>query len=172
MPSIRRALVVLALVAAGCGGGDADEPGPATTTATPTAATATVAAPEAVTCDEAKYTPTPSKSWAHPSENFYEPGMTDAPTANDLEHLLVADNAIVVSYAVNQSAGALNELRQWSGEQTASVALPATAPDAPPIQAKIARAVLTCDGVDVAQLTAFAEKRPDSAPPDAHSDGG
>ena len=33
------------------------------------------------------------------------------------------------------------------------------APDAPPVRAKIGTALLTCDGVDEAQLQAFADKR-------------
>ena len=51
--------------------------------------------------------------------------------------------------------------RPWSADRTT---------DAPPVQAKIATAQLTCDGVDEGQLQAFADKR-GNAPAQPHDDG-
>lgn len=166
MRPIRRSLLVLALLVAGCGGGDDEGAGvQATPTQPPPAPT-----PAKITCDETAYTPKPGETYAHPSGNFYAPDATDAPSAGDLEHLLAADNAIVVTYPANAPKDALDRLAQWSGEQTASVVLADTAADAPPLRAKIATAMLTCDGVDEAQLQAFADKR-GNEPAQPHDDG-
>ena len=163
MRSIRRATLVLALLLAGCGGSD-DEGASvqAAPTQPPPAPT-----PTTITCDEVAYTPKPAETYAHPSENFYGPGDANAPTTADLEHLLVADNAIVVTYPANAPQEARDRLSKWSGEQTASVTLADTAADAPPVRAKIATAQLTCDGVDEGQLQAFADKR-GNAPAQPH----
>jgi hypothetical protein len=167
MRSIRRVALVLALLLAGCGGDD--DPG-ASVKATPTSTPSAAPTPATITCDEAAYTPKPGKTYAHPSENFYPPDYANAPTAADLEHLLAADNAIVVTYPANTPAEALERLKTWSGAQTASVVLIDPAPDAPPLQAKIANAKLTCDGVDEGQLQSFADKRGDE-PAQPHDEG-
>lgn len=167
MRSIRRAALVVALLLAGCG--DSNDEG-ASVAATPTPP-APAPTPANITCDEVAYTPKPGETYAHPSENFYAPEDTGAPSAADLEHLLAADNAIVVTYPANAPADAKDRLKKWSGSQTASVVVPTTAADAPPVQAKIATAQLTCDGVDEDQLQAFADKR-GNAPAQPHDDGG
>jgi hypothetical protein len=168
MRSIRRAALILALLLAGCG--DSDDGG-ASAKATPTATPSAAPTPANITCDEVAYTPKPGESYAHPSENFYAPEDAGAPSAADLEHLLAADNAIVVTYPANAPAEAKERLKAWSGSQTASVVVPTTTADAPPVQAKIATAQLTCDGVDEGQLQAFADKR-GNAPAQPHDDGG
>ena len=164
MRPIRRATLVIAVLLAGCGGGN-DEG--ASVAATPTQPAPT---PTTITCDEAAYTPKPAETYAHPSENFYAPDDANAPSATDLEHLLAADNAIVVTYPANAPKDALDRLKEWSGKQTASVVLADTAADAPPVRAKIATAQLTCDGVDEGRLQAFADKR-GNAPAQPHGDG-
>ena len=165
MRSIRRAALVLALLLAGCG----DEEG-ASVKATPTSTPSAAPTPASISCDEVAYTPKAGETYAHPSENFYAPEDTGAPSAGDLEHLLSTDNAIVVTYPANAPTDAKERLKQWSGSQTASVVVPTTSTDAPPVQAKIATAQLTCDGVDEAQLQAFADKR-GNAPAQPHDDG-
>ena len=167
MRPIRRTALVLVLFAAGCGGGGAEKG--ASVEVAPTQAPP-VPTPATITCDEVAYTPEPGETYVHPSGNFYEPDDASAPSAADMEHLLAADNAIVVTYPANAPKEALDKLRQWSGQQTASVVVPDTTPDLPPMRARIATAQLTCDGVDEAQLSAFADKRGDSAPA-PHSDG-
>lgn len=151
-------MLILALFVAGCGGGDDDDGDTAKVTPTPTQP-APEPTPEDITCDEAAYTPEPGDSYAHPSENFYPPDADNAPSPADLEHLIAADNAIVVTYPANAPEEALTMLSEWSARQTASVVLADPSPDAPPLRAKIATAQLTCDGVDEAQLQAFADQR-------------
>jgi hypothetical protein len=165
MRPIRLAALVLALLLAGCG----DEEG-ASVKATPTSTPSAAPTPASITCDEVAYTPKPSEGYAHPSENFYAPDDANAPSAADLEHLLAADNAIVVTYPGNAPADALARLKEWSGKQTASVVLVDRGPEAPPVRAKIGTAMLTCDGVDEGQLQAFADKR-GNAPVQPHEDG-
>lgn len=167
MRPIRRTALVLALLLAGCGGDDEGASVKATPTSTPSAAPT----PATITCDEVAYTPKPGESYAHPSENFYAPDDANAPTAADLEHLLAADNAIVVTYPSNAPTETLDRLKAWSADQTASVVLVDRAADAPPVRAKIGTAMLTCDGVDEGQLQAFADKR-GNAPTQPHDDGG
>ena len=168
MRSIRRAALILALLLAGCG--DSDDEG-ASAKATPTATASAAPTPANITCDEVAYTPKPGEGYAHPSENFYAPEDTGAPSATDLEHLLAADNAIVVTYPANAPADAKDRLKTWSGGQTASVVLVDREADAPPVRAKIGTAMLTCDGVDEGQLQSFADKR-GNAPAQPHDDGG
>jgi hypothetical protein len=165
MLPIRRCVLVLALLLAGCG----DDEG-ASVKATPTATPSAIPTPATITCDEVAYTPEPTESYAHPSENFYAPDHPSQPSAGDLEHLIAADNAIVVTYPGNAPQDALDRLKEWSGTQTASVVLVDPAADAPPVRAKIATAMLTCDGVDEGQLQAFADKR-GNAPAQPHDDG-
>ena len=167
MRPIRRAALVLALLLAGCGG-SSDEGASVEATPTPPPPAPT---PANITCDDAAYTPKPAETWAHPSENFYAPDDARAPSTTDLEHLLAADNAIVVTYPANAPKDALDRLKEWSGRQTASVVLADSAPEAPPVRAKIATAQLTCDGVDEGQLQAFADKR-GNAPVQPHDGGG
>ncbi len=167
MRPIRRTALVLALLLAGCGG---DDDG-ASVKATPTSTASAAPTPATITCDEVAYTPKPGETYAHPSENFYPPDDANAPSAADLEHLLAADNAIVVTYPGNAPTDALDRLKEWSGKQTASVVLVDRAADAPPVRAKIGTAMLTCDGVDEGQLQAFADKR-GNAPAQPHDDGG
>lgn len=160
---MRRSVLLLALLIAGCGGDDTDAASVAAAPTQPPPAPT----PATITCDEVAYTPKPTETYAHPSENFYAPGDARAPTTADLEHLLVADNAVVVTYPANASQDARDRLSQWSGKQTASVTLADTAADAPPVRAKIATAQLTCDGIDEKQLQAFADKR-GNAPSQPH----
>ena len=82
-----------------------------------------------------------------------------APTKEDIEHLLLDDNAIVVSYPANATKATQDELAKWASAQVAAVVIPDRAADAPPLRARIATAELRCDGIDTTQLTAFAGKR-------------
>ena len=55
--------------------------------------------PAAGKCDEVTYKPTEPSESTHPDANFYAPDAPSFPTREDLDHLLLRDNAVVVIYA-------------------------------------------------------------------------
>ena len=142
----------LALAVAGCGGDD----GPAAETSS--GATETVAS----ACEEGAYEASNPRSYVHPALYFYTPDDPSLPSDEDLEHLLVNDNALVVRYRPDLPAADRQALRDWGPYQLALVIAPTDAPDAPPVEAFTRFRRLTCDGVDTDQLTAFSNTRQSS----------
>jgi hypothetical protein len=158
-------LVAVALALAGCGGGDnvASTPEP-TPTATPTASPDPTPAPGK--CDEVKYTPADSSEFTHPDANFYAPDAPNRPSAEDLGHLVLHDNAVVVTYAANAPKKTRDRLYDWTYNDVVErtpVVVPDSAPDALALRAQIATHELRCNGFNWKRLTAFAN-RTDVAP--------
>ena len=108
--------------------------------------------------------------WVHPSENFYFPGE-EPPSDKDLRHLIVNDNAVLVEYRADLRENAREALRGWAAWATGAVAVPEHAADAPALRAFLTDRELSCDGVDLKQLDAFAARRRLGAPV-PHGDAG
>src|SRR5688500_6744742 len=107
--------LLVALALAGCGGGTdaASAPEPTLTpTATPTAASEPTPAPGK--CDEVKYKPTETAEFTHPASNFYEPDAGIFPAKADLDHLMLHDNAVVVTYAADTPKKTRERLYEWT----------------------------------------------------------
>ena len=158
-------LVAAALALAGCGGGDdvASAPQP-TPTPTPTAASEPTPAPGK--CDEVKYTPKEASQFTHPEANFYAPDAPSFPSKEDLDHLLLHDNAVVVTYSASTPKKTRDRLYDWTYTDVVKrtpVVLPDSSPDALPVRARIASHELRCNGFNWKRLTAFAN-RTDIAP--------
>ncbi|MEO3855606.1 hypothetical protein [Acrocarpospora sp. B8E8] len=116
--------------------------------------------PGAVTCESGPRTSLAAPGdteWRHPDQSFYAPADQDVPTGGSLEHLLVRDNALIVQYSPQLPQPSIDALRDWAAMQTATVVVPG--PADPVIRATLASTELTCDGVDMAQLTALASSR-------------
>jgi hypothetical protein len=143
--------VLAALALSGCGGGD-DQGSPATTRV-PTTSTPSVAT---VSCTEGTYQAKNPRRYVHPSKYFYAVGDKDAPSALDLDHLVINDNAVIVRYRPDASAADRRALEKWGPFVLALVIVPNDAGHAPPIEAYTRYRRLACDGVDVKQLGAFA----------------
>ncbi len=123
-----------------------------------------------VMCNEIAYTPRAPGAWAHPQQSYYAPGGR-VPTDSDLRHLLLMDNAAVVRYRADAPAAARTQLRAWAGTRAALVVVPTSVRSAAPVEAFTANRRLTCDGVDTAALTVFADRRGTAAPVQ-HGDSG
>ena len=126
---------------------------------------------ERATFDEGGYSVTEVRTgWVHPSQNFYFPGE-DAPSGKDLRHLPIHDNAVLVEYRADLPEDAREAFRGWAAFTTAAVAVPADDPDSPTLRAFLADRRMTCDGVDLKRLDAFAGQRtPGASVP--HEDAG
>jgi hypothetical protein len=158
------AVASLAIALSGCG----DDPPPRSQSSAATATPTATVPPEPqrpegrfekATCDERAYEATnPQTGWVHPSQNFYFPGE-DTPSAKDIQHVLIKDNAVLVEYDPEIPDDAREALRGWSAYGTAVVTVPATAADPPRLRASTANRQLTCDGIDLEQLQAFADRR-------------
>ncbi|HWK29321.1 MAG TPA: hypothetical protein VNS09_22345 [Solirubrobacter sp.] len=174
--SLRRAQRVLTLVLipvcvtlVACGG---EKEAPESTAAAPTpSATPTEVAsaptPKPGKCDEVKQElPEEQSEWSHPSSNFFEPDADNLPPQSDLDHLLLNDNAVVVTYAADTRKKTRQRLYDWTYKDVVKrtpVVLPDDSPDALPVRARIASVELRCNGFDWKRLTAFAN-RTDIAP--------
>jgi hypothetical protein len=172
-----RALVVLLVAAAGCGG-DGDRAASssaavtptatetATATATPTTTPDIVPSPKPGTCDEVEYEPKAGTEFTHPDSNFYEPDATTLPTPGDLDHLLLEDNAVVVTYAADIKRKTRDRLYDWTYADVVErtpIVLPDASADALTVRARIATVELRCNGWDFKRLTKFANRK-DIAP--------
>jgi hypothetical protein len=167
-------VVMLTLGLAGCGD-DASKDTASTPTPTPTPTATASASPEATPastpprgkCHEVKLTkPAEPSNWTHPNSNFYAPGDSGIPTATDLDHLLVADNAVVVTYGAKTPKKTRERLYDWTFKDVVKrtpVVVPDSSPDALPVRARIATVELRCARFDFKRLTAFAN-RTDIAP--------
>jgi hypothetical protein len=162
---VRRLALLVALAAlAGCGG--KDKKAAATPTPSP-AATETTPAPAPEDCVETEYTPGSDEGGtSHPNANFFRPGAKDLPSEADLNHLLLADNAVVVIYSADIDEAEIDGLSSWWRADVngrTPVVIPDETPGAPRIVARIASIEMRCDEVDFARLTEFAN-RTDVAP--------
>ena len=157
--------LVVAVALAGCGGDNdaASAPEP-TPTPTPTATPEPTPAPGR--CDEVKYTPVEGSDFTHPDANFYAPDAPNIPSVEDLGHLVLHDNAVVVTYAASTPKRTRDRLYDWTYTDVVKrtpVVIPDSAPDALPVRAQIATHELRCNGFNWKRLTAFAN-RTDVAP--------
>lgn len=117
-------------------------------------------------CDEVTYTPTEASQWTHPDSNFYAPDATSLPAKEDLDHLLLGDNAVVVAYAAKTPRKTRDRLYDWTYADVVKrtpIVLPDSSPDALPVRARIATVEMRCNGFNWKRLTAFAN-RTDIAP--------
>lgn len=122
------------------------------------------AVPGAITCTDAEpeQIDMTGSTWQHPQNSFYEGTEEVIPTEYDLEHLLKADNAIVIIYDRDAlPTAAIDPLREWIYLETAAVAIPSTDTPRAPIEVRVAGAptVKLCDGVDIIQLSEFSASR-------------
>jgi hypothetical protein len=151
--AVAAAAALLAL--AGCGDDGGSSPQPPAAAPLPAFAPAGKAA-----CSEEAYTASAADGgWTHPSQNFYAPGDDPMPSENDLQHLLVADAAVIVRYRPDAPAEAREALRGWAGTKAAIVTLPGKTAGDVAVEAFTSNRRLVCDGVDAAQLTTFADRR-------------
>ncbi len=143
------------LALASCGDDSESSPQPAAAPPLPT-----FAPTGQVGCSEEAYAAKPPGSgWAHPSQNFYAPGDEPMPTEGDLQHLLAADSAVVVRYRPDAPSERRKALRTFAATLPAIVVLPGKTRDGVALEAFTSNRRLICDGVDAAQLTAFADRR-------------
>ncbi len=158
---MRAAAFVLAmLVIVGCGGDDT-APETAATTPTPTATPTVKATPAPGECDEVTYEPTEPAQFRHPESNFYEPDATNLPAKEDLDHLQLYDNAVVVAYAADTPRKTRERLYKWTYEDVKGrtpVVVPDDSPDALAVRARLGTFELRCNGIDWKRLTAFANR--------------
>ena len=117
-----------------------------------------------------RYTPSDPQESTHPEANFYAPDAPKFPSRGDLDHLLLEDNAVVVTYAASTPKKTRDRLYEWTYEDVVKrtpVVVPDSSPDALAVRARIATIELRCDRVDFKRLTAFAN-RTDIAPTVGH----
>jgi hypothetical protein len=112
---------------------------------------------EQASCSERAHSADDPERWFHPLQNFYAPDRP-APSQADLDHLINNDDAVVVTYRRDASRAALNALKAWAAAGIGVVVAPSRASNAPPLEAFTATRRLTCDGVDLDQLTSFTDR--------------
>ena len=112
---------------------------------------------ERARCSERAHSADSPDRWFHPLQNFYAPDAP-APSQADLDHLINSDDAVVVTYRRDASAAALDALKAWAAAGIGVVVAPSRASGAPPLEAFTATRRLTCDGVDLDQLTTFTDR--------------
>jgi hypothetical protein len=132
----------------------ATKPGPLRTTVR---AHSPVGRFEPASCSERPNSADDPSRWFHPLQNFYRPDAP-APSQADLDHLINHDDAVVVTYRRDASAAALDALKAWAAAGIGVVVAPSRANDARPLEAFTATRRLTCDGVDLDQLTTFTDR--------------
>jgi hypothetical protein len=132
----------------------ASKPGPLRTTVR---AHSPVGRFEKASCSEHPHSADEPSRWFHPLQNFYAPDAP-APKQADLDHLINNDDAVVVTYRRDASTAGLNALKAWAAEGIGVVVAPSRAPKARPLEAFTATRRLTCDGVDLDQLTTFTDR--------------
>ena len=107
------------------------------------------------------YKPTESSETTHPESNFYAPDAESFPKREDLDHLLLHDNAVVVVYAANTPKKTRERLYDWTYEDVVKrtpIVVPDSSADALPVRARIATHELRCARFDCKRLTAFANR--------------
>ena len=116
-----------------------------------------------ITCETSpRQLPAAPNGYTHPTQSFYAATDEDIPTAGDLDHLILSDNAIVVSYGSALPGASIEALEIWSSTTVATVVVPAGA-DVAGVRAITTDTQLECDGVDTIRLKALADSRTDDA---------
>jgi Protein of unknown function (DUF3105) len=132
----------------------ASKPGPLRTTVR---AHSPVGRFEHASCSERAHSADNPDRWFHPLQNFYAPDAP-APSQADLDHLINNDDAVVVTYRSDASTAAQNALKAWAAAGIGVVVAPSRASNARPLEAFTATRRLTCDAVDLDQLTTFTDR--------------
>jgi hypothetical protein len=132
----------------------ASKPGPLRTTVR---AHSPVGRFEQASCRERPHSADDPSRWFHPLQNYYGPDAP-APSQADLDHLINNDDAVVVTYRGDASAAALKALKAWAAAGIGVVVAPSRASNARPLEAFTATRRLSCDGVDLDQLTSFTDR--------------
>jgi Protein of unknown function (DUF3105) len=112
---------------------------------------------ERASCSRRPHAAEDPDRWFHPLQNFYAPDGS-APSQADLDHLINNDDAVVVTYRRDASQAALNALKKWAAAGIGVVVAPSRQRNARPLEAFTATRRLTCDGVDLDQLTTFTDR--------------
>jgi hypothetical protein len=112
---------------------------------------------EKATCRERSYSVVNPTRWFHPTDNFYPPGE-HAPTRADLDHLANNDGAVAVTYDEDASRAAQEALRRWAATGIGVVVAPSGSSGPHQLEAYTSDRRLTCDGVDLDQLTTFTDR--------------
>jgi hypothetical protein len=112
---------------------------------------------EKATCRERAHSVDDPTRWFHPTDNFYPPGK-DAPARADLDHLANNDGAVIVTYRQGAPPAALEALERWAATGIGVVVAPAGSNGSPDLEAYTSDRRLTCDGVDLDQLTIFTDR--------------
>ena len=112
---------------------------------------------EAADCRRRRDSVGDPEAWFHPRERFYPPtGAT--PSRADLDHLASRDFAVVVLYAPDAPRAARVALERWAADGAGVIVAPNRAGDPPELEAYTFDLRLTCDGVDLDQLTEFTDR--------------
>ena len=112
---------------------------------------------EAANCRRHPESVSDPETWFHPRERFYPPSG-DAPSRADLDHLATRDFAVVVLYRPDAPRAARDTLERWAAEGTGVIVAPNPAGGQPKLEAYTFDRSLTCDGVDLDQLTEFTDR--------------
>jgi hypothetical protein len=112
---------------------------------------------EQATCRERPNAVENPTRWFHPTDNFYTPGK-DAPSRVDLDHLANNDGAVIVTYRDEASPTAREALQRWAATSIGVVVAPAIIRGSVQLEAYTSERRLTCDGVDLDQLTTFTDR--------------
>jgi hypothetical protein len=129
---------------------------------------------EAADCRRRPHQVADPETWFHPRERFYPP-RGQAPTRADLDHLASRDFAVIVTYRPDASRDARDALERWAAQGIGVVIAPSRAGDPPALEAYTFDRRLTCDGVDLDQLTEFTDRhfsRPLDCEPHGSESGG
>jgi hypothetical protein len=112
---------------------------------------------EAADCRHRRHSVADPETWFHPRERFYPPSG-DVPSRADLDHLASRDFAVVVLYRPDAARTARDALERWAAEGTGVIVAPNRAGDHAELEAYTFDRRLTCDGVDLDQLTEFTDR--------------
>ena len=112
---------------------------------------------QAARCQERSHSVENPTRWFHPTDNFYPPGK-DAPTRTDLDHLANNDGAVVVTYREDASPAAQRALQRWAATGIGVVVAPGQLTGNDELDAYTADRRLTCDRIDLDQLTTFTDR--------------
>jgi Protein of unknown function (DUF3105) len=129
---------------------------------------------EIADCRRQAHSVSDPETWFHPRELFYPP-RGDAPTRADLDHLARRDFALIVLYRRDAPRAARDALERWAAEGIGVIVAPNRAGDRPELEAYTFDRRLTCDGVDLDQLTEFTDRhfsRPLDYEPHGNQSGG
>jgi Protein of unknown function (DUF3105) len=129
---------------------------------------------EAADCTRRSHSVSDPETWFHPRERFYPPNG-GAPSRADLDHLASRDFAVVVLYRPDAPGAARNALARWAADGAGVIVAPNRAGDRPELEAYTFDRRLTCDGVDLDQLTEFTDRhfsRPLDYEPHGNRSGG